>query len=529
MDDRRELRKMPRGERCPECGSRKWYLQDGLRYCARGHQIELQGFIQFEVGGEEAMGRTGPVARRKKEVREVEKRQLIGQEGKSLYVEAVQLLLRKQLEFLVRKKGHRPELETVVRDLWDLRIRGYGASIHDYDISESEPETFSSQPVAADMQEKLSWKPASRVQSWDPARGNGWPLPRMPETIALCYLGCLLLKIPTRLADLQNWVSSGTMPYLRAYVELPIEMQKRMPSAYAKALKLPLAGGLKGHDLYQILLDTAFSYKVNYELTFPEMNWFPMLVQYAKELALPVEVVSITKRLVATFDYCFEFPALKARTTPFDHPEIKLLAFLVVSTKLCFPLNHGQSVSLASPSLLIPRFDWEKWKVGYTEQLEKLRRQISERPSFEELSPEKITNLEDGEFDAFVSYLRDTIGNNTKDPITNFFPVELDSPPQPSFPDVIESQVEKEAYRVLAEAVKADNNTAPGAKRYESFRAVQDLPETASVFFNAAGDAAGVSLDMLVRATYKLEQQLIWWQRNQPVIDSESIIYASVN
>ncbi|KAG6165877.1 hypothetical protein E4U51_004043 [Claviceps purpurea] len=511
---------------------------------------QSQGFIQFEVGGEEAMGRTGPVARRKKEVREVEKRQLTGQEGKSLYVEAVQLLLRKQLEFLVRKKGHRPELETVVRDLWDLRIRGYGASIHDYDISESEPETFSSQPVAADMQEKLSWKPASRVQSWDPARGNGWPLPRMPETIALCYLGCLLLKIPTRLADLQNWVSAGTMPYLRAYVELPVEMQNRMPSAYAKALKLPLAGGLKGHDLYQTLLDTVFSYKVNYEMTFPEMNWFPMLVQYTKELALPVEVISITKRLVAILDHCFEFPALKARTTPFDHPEMKLLAFLVVSTKLCFPLNHGQSVSLASPSLPIPRFDWEKWKTGYTEQLEKLRSQILERPSFEELTPEKITNLEDGEFDAFVSYLRDTIGNNSKsinhrnkvvycnleltletakDTITSFFPVELDSPPQPSFPEVIESQVEKEAYRVLAEAVKADNNTAPGAKRYESFRAIQDLSETANVLFNAAGDAAGVPLDMLVRATYKLEQHLIWWQWNQPVINSESIIYAGVN
>lgn len=187
---------------------------------------------------------------------------------------------------------------------------------------------------------------------------------------------------------------------------------------------------------------------------------------------------------------------------------MKLLAFLVVSTKLCFPLNHGQSVSLASPSLPIPRFDWEKWKTGYTEQLEKLRSQILERPLFEELTPEKITNLEDGEFDAFVSYLRDTIGNNSKsinhrnkvvycnleltletakDTITSFFPVELDSPPQPSFPEVIESQVEKEAYRVLAEAVKADNNTAPGAKRYESFRAIQDLSETANVLFNAAG------------------------------------------
>ena len=41
MEARRDLRRMPKGERCPECGSQKWYLQDGLRFCARGHQIEV--------------------------------------------------------------------------------------------------------------------------------------------------------------------------------------------------------------------------------------------------------------------------------------------------------------------------------------------------------------------------------------------------------------------------------------------------------------------------------------------------------
>ncbi|KAG5983835.1 hypothetical protein E4U55_006985 [Claviceps digitariae] len=215
MDDRQELRRLPRGERCPECGSQKWYLQDGLRFCSRGHQIE--GFIQFDFGDEQTMGKTGTVARRKKEVREVEKRQLAGQEGRTLYMEAIQLLLRKQVEFLVRKKGHKEELETVVRDLWDLRIRGYGANFQDNDLSESELEMFSSQPVDSSKEEvKSSWKSASRAQSWDPERGVDWPMPRLPETIALCYLGCILLKIPTRLADLLNWVSNGTMPYMRA-------------------------------------------------------------------------------------------------------------------------------------------------------------------------------------------------------------------------------------------------------------------------------------------------------------------------
>lgn len=41
MNEPRELRRMPRGERCPECGSQRWYLQDGRRYCARGHQLEV--------------------------------------------------------------------------------------------------------------------------------------------------------------------------------------------------------------------------------------------------------------------------------------------------------------------------------------------------------------------------------------------------------------------------------------------------------------------------------------------------------
>ncbi|KAG6007726.1 hypothetical protein E4U43_000267 [Claviceps pusilla] len=512
MDDRQELRKLPRGERCPECGSQKWYLQDGLRFCSRGHQIE--GFIQFDFGDEEAMGRTGAVARRKKEVREVEKRQLTGQEGKTLYLEAVQLLLRQQVDFLVRKKGHKEELETVVRDLWDLRIRGYGASFQDNDLSESELETFSSQPTAARTEEvKPSWKSSSRAQSWDPERGIDWPLPKLPETIALCYLGCLLLKSPTRLADLLNWVSNGAMPYLKAYNELPVDMQKRMPTMYANALRLPWTMGLRGYDLYRSVMDTAISYKLNYEMTFPEMNYYPMLVQYTKELALPVEVLSITKRLIATLHYSFEYPAIKAKIFPFDHPELRLVAFLVVSTKLGFPFHHDQCSSLVSLRHVLPRINWGRWKTEYTENLAKYKSQILERPSFQDLTPETITNLEDDEFDAFMAYFKATIGKNTDNAITQFFPVEPDSTHQPFFPEVSEHEVEKEAHRVLSEAVVIDDNSTHEALRYEAFRAVQDLSETAGMFYKAVGDAAGVPVDMLVRAVYKLEQHIMRWQR----------------
>jgi len=57
-------------------------------------------------------------------------------------------------------------------------------------------------------------------------------------------------------------------------------------------------------------------------------------------------------------------------------------------------------------------------------------------------------------------------------------------------PEVSEHEVEKNAHHVLSEAVMVDNNSTHEAPRYEAFRAVQDLSETASMFYKAAGEFA---------------------------------------
>ena len=126
----------------------------------------------------------GTIARREKEVRESEKRQLTGAAGKLLYLEALQLLLRSQVSWLIRVEGYREELETVVRDLWDLRIRGSSAlepAVEE--ATETGLELFSSQ--APSEEDKPSWSGRARAQIWDPERGADWPMPRLPDTIAL--------------------------------------------------------------------------------------------------------------------------------------------------------------------------------------------------------------------------------------------------------------------------------------------------------------------------------------------------------
>lgn len=60
-----------------------------------------------------------------------------------------------------------------------------------------------------------------------------------------------------------------------------------MPSPYVKVLKSPLRSGLGGQDLYRTAMDLVVSYRLNYDMVFPEVNFVSLLVQYAQALALP--------------------------------------------------------------------------------------------------------------------------------------------------------------------------------------------------------------------------------------------------
>jgi RNA polymerase I-specific transcription initiation factor RRN7 len=102
----------------------------------------------------------------------------------------------------------------VVRDLWDLRIRAFGSILPSEHPAEGELEIFSSQPTPSDSEGEMSV--AFGRRSWDPDRGSDWPMPRMIDTIALCYLGCLLLRIPLRIGQIFTWADKGQIPYKNA-------------------------------------------------------------------------------------------------------------------------------------------------------------------------------------------------------------------------------------------------------------------------------------------------------------------------
>ena len=221
----RRHHRFPRGETCSECPARRWYLENGRRYCENGHQVE--GYVQFDIDEDDNFGKSGRVARKKKEARQAERKHLAGNEARELYLECLQLLLRKQVLWLVRKKGFHPELEAVCRDLWLLRVREFPGLARTRGGRDGKGKgaagagaeglvMFSSQAQAVDGEEKggeeeLGWTRKGR--SWN---GEIWPVPGVVDTLALVYLGCVLRQEPVRIGDVYRWARNGQIPFLAA-------------------------------------------------------------------------------------------------------------------------------------------------------------------------------------------------------------------------------------------------------------------------------------------------------------------------
>ncbi|KAF7547795.1 hypothetical protein G7Z17_g7479 [Cylindrodendrum hubeiense] len=412
-----------------------------------------QGFIQFDIGDEEDAGKLGAVAKREKEVKERELRHLTGQAGKNLYLECLQLILRNQLLWLVSSKGHRNELETVVRDLWDLRTRGPNNLVAEDTVQEGALEVFSSQPATEELVKGVD-NTKTRAQSWDPARGPDWPMPRMLETLAICYLGCLLLRIPTSVGELCNWVNGGYMPYKRAYYDLPQEMQDRLPSAYTRALKLPLRASLQGIDLHYTVMNLALSYHHNYGILFPAISDTPTLITYTRQIALPVEALITARSIISVMNSA---------------------------------LLRGTGVEAG----LI--FNWDKWQ----EAIAELDDSLSSRsePSFDKVTADQVTSMTSEQLDKYFAHIASLIDKKNENAISRFFPAEDAPPLGPPQDERTENDVDNRTKRILGQAIKVHGKDDSGLEdeaapktdsTYDAFRAVEDLTETAQYFYTTA-------------------------------------------
>ena len=114
-----------------------------------------------------------------------------------LYLQCYQLILRKQCWSLIHDKGFPSQLEIVVHDLWSLRLQLLqDKSTEDLD-SGGDSRLYSSQPETTENEDESTAEKQRKKE-----RG----MPRLVETLGLCYLAMMLLRVPISLGDLHKLV-----------------------------------------------------------------------------------------------------------------------------------------------------------------------------------------------------------------------------------------------------------------------------------------------------------------------------------
>lgn len=115
-------------------------------------------------------------------------------------MQSYQIILWKHCHCLVHQKGFPAEFESVVRDLWALRLQLLSEKITALSDLETEGRTFSSQDDAENDGEVDREGPGSK------ARRRFEKPPALVETLGICYLAAILLRLPLSIGDLHSYV-----------------------------------------------------------------------------------------------------------------------------------------------------------------------------------------------------------------------------------------------------------------------------------------------------------------------------------
>jgi len=257
---------------------------------------------------DEGFGQVGARAARakgdeKKKVLKV----LRGRKGFELYLSCLQALLQKQVRWLVAKLGvpNAKRLEEVVRDLWALRLRIVADMLPENVASQTESTRpsqaeGSATPLQSAGEERVysssnylytseSDTIASTTHSSRRRRQRRVPKasdrPKLIESLALCYLGLLLMRYAVTPGDFHRWVEEGGLVFLRAIKDVPQVMKEKLSAEYYTALE-PM-GKLRKGRLHRTVHRMIALFHEKFGITFPPVNKEVLLGRALNDLGLP--------------------------------------------------------------------------------------------------------------------------------------------------------------------------------------------------------------------------------------------------
>ncbi|KAJ9209740.1 hypothetical protein DTO166G4_8649 [Paecilomyces variotii] len=494
------------------CRETRYYLDNGLWFCLRGHQQEGR---QVEEDPED-FGTQGKINRIKKAAAEKTQKTYRGRRAFTLFLQIYQLILWKQCFALVQQKGFPSEFETVVKDLWALRLERLSEKIESASDAELDAQIFSSQAIAAEDDEdgpRLRW-------------GKVTDNPTLAETLGLCYLGALLLRLPVGISDLHRFAMRQEIPFIRAVREVPREMRDRLPQEYMGALDTRRL--LRAEHLHRLVLELALLYNKRFGVTFPALNSPLILFNHIKQLSLPIEIYPAVNQLQKLTGFTFQFPAsVKDKATYLLMPEVQLMSLIVVSTKLLFPFDDIERYPESTKEPGSQRMNWKVWAEAQ-KQFESRATEGGRIGKGNEIlvNETDVFDMTTLQLDEYMDwYEKSWLDVRTSHPLADMFPAGrtgIEVEPQPismtDDQDLLQKKLDtvmgalKPRKALSKEEIEGreDDILRPG-ELYQRYRSEADLPETARAFYEAASKIVGLSLHRLVRTVFETERRLDQW------------------
>lgn len=351
--------KMRGSERCDECGSRRWYAgDDQLRYCENGHRLE--GFATTDVG-EDDYTMTGRVTKKKKERRKREALKLEGPAAKKLYLQALQHVLRLQVDW-VKKEGLKLDTtegvtyEGLTKELWGLVCLLPGV------MDDQAGEDSGTDAVASSSEPEASEAESTTTNGWLDRDGTN-KLPNHTHTLALCYIAAVILKQPVTTADFHGWAQTGDVEYLAVLHRVPQNVKARLPAKYHRGLQI--RDHIKPGKLLHTVQELAMALDIHFQVKLPTLNYTEILVRHILELTLPVEVYLMVKCLAEILDYGFEFPdGTSRRVRTMDNPEVLLVTLVVVAAKFIYSLDGVDRPPIDHEDPRVKQINWTEWETA---------------------------------------------------------------------------------------------------------------------------------------------------------------------
>ena len=188
----------------------------------------------------------------------------------------------------------------------------------------------------------------------------------LSETIAICYLGALLLRLPCTVADLISRVDDGALLYYRADREVPGNLKERLPGEFQVLLEPQTV--LKASSLHRKTLELGTLLSTEFGMVLPAVNHPLLLYRWMQDLALPIEVYAATQRLARLLgvDFTLQLEGKTSSNRVLRYPEVRLMALLVVSTKLFFPIDDIDRHPHSAADLSVLQMDWSAWVASHS-------------------------------------------------------------------------------------------------------------------------------------------------------------------